>query len=72
MAANPEDFDASESKLTLAKQLIHLVWGSGEIPATFNVEYEGANWEVVVRVKQTEDARLVGRNEADFTEELPE
>ena len=72
MAANPEDFDTSESKLTLAKQLIHLVWGSGEIPATFNVEYEGANWEIVVRVKQTEDARLVGRNEADFTEELPE
>ncbi|MCU1225086.1 MAG: hypothetical protein JWQ42_3179 [Edaphobacter sp.] len=56
MAANPEDFDTSDSKLTLAKQLVHLVWGSGEIPATFDIEYEGAKWEVAVRVKQTEDA----------------
>jgi hypothetical protein len=72
MPANPEDFDTFDPKLTLATQLVHLVWGAGEIPATFNVEYEGANWQVVVRVKQTEDARLVGSNETDFTEELPE
>ena len=28
MPANPEDFDTSDSKLTLAKQLVGLVWGS--------------------------------------------
>jgi hypothetical protein len=72
MPANPEDFDTSDSKLTLGKQLVHLVWGSGEIPAAFNVEYKGAKWEVVVRVKQTEDARLTGDGEANFIEELPE
>jgi hypothetical protein len=72
MAANPEDFDTSESRLTLAKQLVRLVWGSGEIPATFNVEYEGARWEVAVRVERTEDAHLSPGSEADFIEELPE
>jgi hypothetical protein len=53
MAANPEDFDTSDSKLTLAKQLVGLVWGSNTIPATFEVEYEGAKWEILVRIKET-------------------
>jgi hypothetical protein len=52
MAANPEDFDTSDSKLTLAKQLVGLVWGSNTMPATFEVEYEGAKWETLVRVKE--------------------
>jgi hypothetical protein len=52
MAANPEDFDTLDSKLTLAKQLVGLVWGSNTMPATFEVEYEGAKWEILVRVKE--------------------
>ena len=52
MAANPEDFDTSDSKLTLAKQLVGLVWGSNTMPATFEVEYEGAKWEILVRVRE--------------------
>lgn len=56
----------------LARQLIHLVWGSGEIPATFNVEYEGALWEVCVRIKDTEDGSLPASGYTDFTEQLPE
>jgi hypothetical protein len=42
IAAEPEKFDISDSKLTLAKQLVHLVWGSGKIPSTITAEYEGA------------------------------
>lgn len=72
MAANPDDFDTSESKLMLARQLIHMVWGSGKISAIFNVEYEGAQWEVSVRIKDTEDGRLPPSSVTDFTEELPE
>ena len=53
MAANPEDFDTSDSKLTLAKQLVGLVWGSNTMPATFEVEYEGAKWEILARIKET-------------------
>ena len=52
MPANPEDFDTSDSKQTLAKQLVGLVWGSNSMPATFEVEYEGIKWEVLVRVKE--------------------
>ena len=52
MAANPEDFDTSDSKLTLAKQLVGLVWGSNSVPEAFEVEYEGVKWEVLVRVKE--------------------
>lgn len=58
MPANPQDFDTSDSMLTLANQLVHLVWGAGKIPATFNVEYEGAQWEVSVRLKDTEDGSV--------------
>ena len=53
MAANPEDFDTSDSKLTLAKQLVGLVWGSNSAPATFEVEFEGIKWEILVRVKES-------------------
>lgn len=67
--ANPEDFDTSESQLLLAKSLVSMVWGTGKIPATFDVEYEGADWEVTVRIKQTEDAPFLG--DGDFTEKLP-
>lgn len=66
--ANPDYFDTSESQLTLVKSLVTLVWGRGEIPATFDVEFEGADWEVIVRIKQTVDAPFFG----DFAEEHPE
>jgi hypothetical protein len=68
--ANLDDFDTSESQLALAKSLVTMVWGTGEIPATFDVKYEGADWEVIVRIKQTEDAPFFG--DGDFTEKLPE
>ena len=54
MSANPEDFDTSDSKLTLAKHLVGFVWGSNSMPATFDVEYEGVKWEVFVRVKEAD------------------
>jgi hypothetical protein len=72
MVTNPDAFDTSASKLALAKQQVHLVWGSGKISETLDIEYEGVAWEVIVRVKQTEDARLPPGSEADFIEELPE
>ena len=58
MKANPEDFDTSDSQQSLANQLVHLVWGSGQMPKSFHVDYEGADWEVLVRVKDTEDGNI--------------
>lgn len=51
MRANSEDFDTSKSKLILAEQLVHLVWGSAKRKEIFSVNYEGAQWEVIVQVK---------------------
>jgi hypothetical protein len=58
----------SEAKHILARSLVELAWNDGAVAQTFEIEYEGAGWEVVVRPKQTEDAPL----ESDFIEELPE
>jgi hypothetical protein len=33
-----------------------LAWDGGNIPQTFEIEHEGATWQVEVRVMQTEDA----------------
>src|SRR5215469_3262649 len=48
LKANPEDFDTSDSQQSLANQLVRLVWGSGQTPKSFNVDHEGADWEVLV------------------------
>jgi hypothetical protein len=48
------------------------VWDAGSIPQTFDIQYEGADWEVVVRIKSTEDGDLPSSPEKDFTAELPE
>jgi hypothetical protein len=59
-----------EAKQGHAHSLVELVWSDGKIPQSFDVEYEGADWEVTVRLKQTEDAPL--RNDSDFMSKLPE
>lgn len=57
-----------EAKQALARALVELAWDSGPHPQTFEVEHEGARWQVEVRVKDTEDTPL----EKDYAEELPE
>ena len=53
------------TKLSHARALVGLVGG---VPQSFDVKWEGADWEVVVRIKSTD----YGDPEKDFTEELPE
>ncbi|HTF66182.1 MAG TPA: hypothetical protein VK638_26205, partial [Edaphobacter sp.] len=36
------------------------------IPQTFDIEYKGADWEVVVRIKSTEDGDYPGSLERIF------
>ena len=60
------------AKLSLARSLVELVRDAGSIPQTFDIEYEGVDWEVVVRIKSTEDGDLPGSVEKNFTEQLPE
>ena len=57
-----------ESKRTLAEALVELSWAGGITPETFEMEYEGAKWQVEVRKTQTMDASIEG----DFIEKLPE
>jgi hypothetical protein len=52
------------AKLSHARALIELVGG---VPQSFDAKWEGADWEVVVRIKSTGYGP-----EKDFTEELPE
>lgn len=59
-----------EAKHGHARTLVELVRSDGKIRQSFDVEYEGADWEVTVRLKQTEDAPL--RNDNDFMSNLPE
>jgi hypothetical protein len=68
MSGNPKEMD----KLALARSLVELAWDSGSIPQTIDIEYEGADWEVVVRIKSTEDGDLPSSSDSDFTEQLPE
>ncbi len=37
------------AKLSLARSLVELVRDAGSIPQTFDIEYEGVDWEVVVK-----------------------
>jgi hypothetical protein len=60
------------AKLSLSRSIVELVWDAGSIPQTFDIEYEGADWEVVVRVKSTEDGDQPCSTERDFTDQLPE
>jgi hypothetical protein len=60
------------SKLCAARSLVELVWDTPSISHTFDIEYEGATWEVVVRIKSTEEGGLADNVEDDFTEQLPE
>ena len=58
----PEDPDRKlvraeqEQVHRLARALVEEAWNLGATPLTLNVEYEGANWQVTVRVKRTEEA----------------
>lgn len=61
-----------KAKLSAARSLVELVWDTPSIPHTFNIEYEGAAWEVVVRAKPSEDGGLSDNSEEDLTEQLPE
>jgi hypothetical protein len=60
------------AKLSAARSLIELVWDTPSIPQTFDIEYEGAIWEVVVRIKSTEYGDFSDNVEKNFTEHLPE
>jgi hypothetical protein len=60
------------AKLSHARSLVEQVWDAGSISQTFDIEYEGADWEVAVRIKSTEDGDPPSSPEKDFTEELPE
>ena len=57
-----------ESKRTLAGALVELCWAGGITAETFEMEYEGAKWQVEVRKTQMMDASI----EKDFIEKLPE
>ena len=39
----------------LARALVEEAWNLGAQPLLMHVEYEGADWEVSVRVKRTEE-----------------
>jgi len=39
----------------LARALVEEAWSLGAQPLVLHVEYEGADWEVSVRVKRTEE-----------------
>ena len=56
MSATPWDHDTAQNERKLAQQLVDMVRGAGRQPATFDVESEGANWEVVVRLKDNSAA----------------
>jgi hypothetical protein len=58
------------AKLSLARSLVELT--SDEHFQTFDIEYKGADWEVIVRIKSTEDYDHPGTLEKNFTQELPE
>jgi hypothetical protein len=60
------------AKLSHARALIELLWDERRIRHIFDIEYEGAEWEVIVRMKSVEGANLPGSLEKDFIEELPE
>jgi len=60
------------AKLSAARSLVELVWDERSITHVFDIEYEGADWEVIVRIKSTEDGGLSDNVEEDFTEQRPE
>ncbi|WP_130423757.1 hypothetical protein [Edaphobacter modestus] len=64
--------EIERAKLCLARALVELPWSVGRIPQIFDVEHEGARWEVAVRLKGIEDGDLPSFEEKDFTEKLPE
>ena len=39
----------------LARALVEEAWNLGAQPLLLHIEYEGADWEVSVRVKRTEE-----------------
>jgi hypothetical protein len=39
----------------LARELVEEAWNLGANPIVLHIEYEGADWEVSVRVKRTEE-----------------
>ncbi|HTF68943.1 MAG TPA: hypothetical protein VK638_40315 [Edaphobacter sp.] len=59
------------AKFSLARSLVELAWDES-IPQTFDIKYKGADWEVVVRIKSTEDGDCPGSPVKDFPQELPE
>jgi hypothetical protein len=60
--------ESEAAKRSLARALVDLAWDGGTLPQTFDIEHEGATWEVEVRMKRTEDAPFA----KDFIENLPE
>lgn len=50
--------DAVESERAHAKELAHALieeaWNLGSVPMLLDVQYEGALWEVSMKVKQSE------------------
>jgi hypothetical protein len=61
-----------DEKQFLAMQLVELVKSTAMQPATLDVEYAGEKWEVLVKLKSTEDGDSPSGSEKDFTEDLPE
>jgi hypothetical protein len=60
------------AKLSAARAVVELVWDEKSITHIFNIKYEGANWEVIVRIKPKEDGDISSSPDKDFIEELPE
>jgi hypothetical protein len=56
MSATPWDHDTAQNERQLARQLVEMVRGAGRQPATFDIEFEGAKWEVAIREKHARDA----------------
>jgi hypothetical protein len=53
------------AKLSLARSLVELA-SDDSIPQTLDIEYKGADWEVVVRIKSTGEGDYLGSLEKDF------
>lgn len=63
----PDKFASVEhSRRVLARALVHLPGDKGPIPQIFEVAYDGAIWEVELRLKADKEI------DRDFMESVPE
>lgn len=67
----PSEFTES-AELSLARFHVELVRDAGSIRPFFGIEYEGADWEVVVRIRPTEDGDPPSSRDREVTEQFPD